>query len=42
MALKLIRRGDPEPEPNQLTVNRKLWVDFDGAGYTINDTISDE
>jgi hypothetical protein len=40
MALKLIRRGDPEPEPNQLTINRKLWLDFDGAGYTFNDTIS--
>ena len=40
MALKVIRRGDPDPEPNQLTINRKLWLDFDGAGYTINDTIS--
>jgi hypothetical protein len=40
MSLKLIRRGDPEPEPNQLTINRKLWLDFDGEGYTINDTIS--
>ncbi|MEQ1546842.1 hypothetical protein [Methyloglobulus sp.] len=40
MTLKVIRRGDPEPEPNQLTINRKLWLDFDGAGYTINDTIS--
>ena len=40
LGLKLIRRGDPEPEPNQLTINRKLWLDFDGAGYTINDTIN--
>ena len=40
MGLKIIRRGDPEPEPNQLSLNRKLWLDFDGAGYTINDTIS--
>ncbi len=40
MDLKVIRRGDPEPEPNQLSINRKLWLDFDGAGYTINDTIS--
>ena len=40
MGLKVIRRGDPEPEPNQLSLNRKLWLDFDGAGYTINDTIS--
>lgn len=40
MALKVIRRGDPDPEPNQLAINRKLWLDFDGAGYTINDTIN--
>ncbi len=40
MALKVIRRGDPEPEPNQLSLNRKLWLDFNGMGYTVNDTIS--
>lgn len=40
MHFKLIRRGDPEPEPNQLSLTRKLWLDFDGAGYTINDRIT--
>lgn len=40
MGLKPIRRGDPEPEPNQLNLTRKLWLDFDGNGYTINDTIT--
>ena len=40
MAFKVIRRGDPEPEPNQLSINRKLWLDFDGKGYTVNDTIN--
>ncbi|HEY8097893.1 MAG TPA: hypothetical protein VIE65_17690 [Methylobacter sp.] len=40
MGFKTIRRGDPEPEPNQLNLTRKLWLDFDGAGYTVNDTIS--
>ncbi len=40
MVFKVIRRGDPEPEPNQLTINRKLWLDFDGKGYTVNDTIN--
>ncbi|MEQ1530497.1 MAG: hypothetical protein ABL925_14375, partial [Methylococcales bacterium] len=40
MTLNVIRRGDPEPEPNQLNLNRKLWLDFDGAGYTVNDNIS--
>jgi hypothetical protein len=40
MNLKVIRRGDPEPEPNQLNLSRKLWLDFDGKGYTVNDTIT--
>ncbi|MEQ1558718.1 MAG: hypothetical protein ABL933_07225 [Methyloglobulus sp.] len=40
MALKVIRRGDPDPEPNQLTLNRKLWLDFDGEAYTVHDTIN--
>jgi hypothetical protein len=40
MVLKVLRRGDPEPEPNQLSINRKLWLDFDGSGYTANDTIT--
>lgn len=40
LRFKLIRRGDPEPEPSQLDLTRKLWLDFDGGGYTINDTIT--
>jgi len=31
--------GDPRPAPNQLTLNRSLWLRFDGSGYTIQDTI---
>ncbi|KPA14649.1 conserved hypothetical protein, membrane [Candidatus Magnetomorum sp. HK-1] len=34
------RRGDPEPLPDQLNLNRTLWLDFDGKGYTIKDSIS--
>lgn len=34
-----IRRGDPEPEPNRLTLHRDIWLDFDGAGYTLSDRI---
>ncbi|MBI2799644.1 MAG: hypothetical protein HYX63_05065 [Gammaproteobacteria bacterium] len=34
------RRGDPDPEPDQLNLTRQLWLDFDGAGYTINDTLA--
>lgn len=40
MGFKVIRRGDPEPEPNQLSINRRLWLDFDGKGYTVNDAIN--
>ncbi len=40
MGFKTIRRGDPEPEPNQLNLRRKLWLDFDGSGYSVNDTIT--
>ncbi|MFZ2313934.1 MAG: hypothetical protein WAV82_15090, partial [Methylobacter sp.] len=40
MGFKTIRRGDPEPDPNQLNLTRKLWLDFDGEGYTVNDTIT--
>ncbi|MDO9048055.1 MAG: hypothetical protein Q7U66_09995 [Methylobacter sp.] len=40
MGFKTIRRGDPEPEPSQLNLTRKLWLDFDGQGYTANDTIT--
>lgn len=40
MRFKPIRRGDPEPEPNQLSLQRKLWLDFDGGGYTASDHIN--
>lgn len=40
MQFKVLRQGDPEPEPNQLSLHRKLWLDFDGAGYTVSDQIN--
>lgn len=40
LGLKVIRRGDPEPEPDQLFLQRSLWLDFDGRGYTIQDRIT--
>lgn len=39
MTFKIQRRGNPEPEPNQLNLSRQLWLDFDGHGYTIKDQI---
>lgn len=40
MVFKTLRRGDPNPAPNQLHLRRTLWLDFDGAGYTISDEIT--
>ena len=39
MLFKEIKRGDPQPAPDQLTLNRSLWLRFDGSGYTIQDNI---
>ncbi|MEN8260070.1 MAG: hypothetical protein ABFS02_05695, partial [Pseudomonadota bacterium] len=40
LSLNIIRRGDPQPEPNALSLRRILWLDFDGRGYTVNDVIT--
>ncbi len=34
------RRGDPDPVPDQLTLERNFWLDFDGEGYSVQDRIS--
>ncbi len=33
------RRGDPQPAPDKLTMNRTLWLDADGAGFTVHDVL---
>ncbi|MCA1851171.1 MAG: hypothetical protein LC647_01895, partial [Beggiatoa sp.] len=40
LTLRLVRRGDPEPEPDRLILARDLWLDFDGTGYTVADAIT--
>ncbi|MGD9010350.1 MAG: hypothetical protein PVG41_20665, partial [Desulfobacteraceae bacterium] len=40
LILKEIRRGDPQPAPNRLTLQRRLWLDFGGEGFTVQDRIS--
>lgn len=40
LKLTEIRRGDPLPEPDRLNLVRHLWLDFDGAGYTVQDQVS--
>lgn len=41
-ALKIqeIKRGMADSAPDQLTLQRKLWLDFSGEGYTAQDTIT--
>ncbi|MCU7904714.1 MAG: hypothetical protein KZQ76_02460 [Candidatus Thiodiazotropha sp. (ex Epidulcina cf. delphinae)] len=38
--LNVIRRGNTEPEPDQLQLKRSIWLDFDGQGYTLQDRIT--
>ncbi|MDB4985558.1 MAG: hypothetical protein JWN04_736 [Myxococcaceae bacterium] len=33
------RRGEPEPSANRLTLERGLWLDLDGDGYTVRDQL---
>ncbi len=40
LVFKPIKRGDPEPAPDQLSLNRTLWLRFDGTGYFIQDKIT--
>ncbi len=40
MKLNETKRGDPEPAPDRLALNRQLWLDFDGGGYTMQDRIT--
>lgn len=39
LTFKVLRRGDPQPEPNRLTIERQAWLDFNGEGYTVRDKI---
>jgi hypothetical protein len=34
------RRGDSDPAPDQLTLYRQWWLDFDGGGFTLHDSLS--
>ncbi|HMV69843.1 MAG TPA: hypothetical protein PKA64_23585, partial [Myxococcota bacterium] len=35
-----LRRGEPDPAPNAVQLDRELWLDLDGAGMTVRDTFS--
>ena len=40
MRLLVVRRGDPDPEPDKLSLARELWLDFHGEAYTVHDQIT--
>ncbi|MBF0425597.1 MAG: hypothetical protein HQL66_07235 [Magnetococcales bacterium] len=33
------RRGNPEADPDRLTLHRTLWLDFDGGGFAFQDRL---
>ena len=39
LQFKELRRGDPDPAPDRLSLQRTFWLDFDGQGFTIQDKI---
>ncbi len=40
MKLTEIRRGDSDPAPDQIGLTRRIWLDFDGGGYTFRDILN--
>ncbi len=39
LSFEEIKRGNPDPPPNVLNLNRVLWLDFSGNGWTAKDEI---
>lgn len=40
LELATLRRGQPQPPPKRLRLERELWLDLDGHGYTGRDRLS--
>ncbi|MEO1268550.1 MAG: hypothetical protein AAFX99_10660 [Myxococcota bacterium] len=40
LTLKQTRRGQAESAPNLVELDRTFWLDLDGRGYTVRDTLS--
>ncbi len=38
--LSVGRRGDPQPAPNRLKLERQLWLDLNGSGFTVLDNLT--
>ncbi|MDR1041280.1 MAG: hypothetical protein LBR80_14170 [Deltaproteobacteria bacterium] len=39
LTLTTLRRGDPDPGPNLLTLDRACWLDSDGSGLSCRDRV---
>jgi hypothetical protein len=42
LVLTTVRRGEATPPPNRVTLDRELWLDLDGRGYTVRDQLQAE
>jgi hypothetical protein len=40
MVFDTLKRGNPEPAPNNLTLHRTFWLDSDGEGITVQDNLT--
>lgn len=40
--LTLMRRGDPDPGPDRLSLQRDWWLDFEGQGASVRDQLTGE
>ncbi|MCF8044449.1 MAG: hypothetical protein K9J83_01210, partial [Desulfarculaceae bacterium] len=40
MDFSVKKRGDPNPAPDRLNLDRRLWLDFDGDGFSVIDSIT--
>jgi len=42
LILSTVRRGEPAPPPNHVTLQRELWLDLDGSHFTVRDQLQTE
>jgi hypothetical protein len=40
LVIEELRRGEPNPAPNKLSLAREFWLDHDGEGWTVRDRFS--
>ncbi len=40
LSIKTVKRGNPDPAPNRISLIRHFWLDGDGQGLTVKDQLS--